>query len=236
MSLPDPARAGSPVTSERSDSSIASARPLGVLGLGAVAVILLGAIATAIPYAGYAGEGYSPVNHFISELGERPQSQLAVVFNAGVVIGGIGLGLFLAIVSRHLTGRYRPALLLAGIVAGTSGTLVGLFPMDTHAAHRLASDVFFLSGWIVAAVFSLWLATGRRPGLPRLLLAPGILCVAVSLIFIGVYSTYHPIDPNANIVARSAMWTVPLLEWASLLSLLLWFVCLSAVLVRQKAD
>jgi len=32
------------------------------------------------------------------------------------------------------------------------------------------------------------------------------------------------------------MWTVPLLEWASLLSLLLWFVCLSAVLVRQKAD
>jgi len=236
MSLPDPARAGSPVTSERSDSSIASARPLGVLGLGAVAVILLGAIATAIPYAGYAGEGYSPVNHFISELGERPQSQLAVVFNAGVVIGGIGLGLFLAIVSRHLTGRYRPALLLAGIVAGTSGTLVGLFPMDTHAAHRLASDVFFLSGWIVAAIFSLWLATGRRRGIPRLLLAPGILCVAVSLIFIGVYSTYHPIDPNANIVARSAMWTVPLLEWASLLSLLLWFVCLSAVLVGQKAD
>jgi len=236
MSLPDPARAGSPVTSERSDSSIASARPLGVLGLGAVAVILLGAIATAIPYAGYAGEGYSPVNHFISELGERPQSQLAVVFNAGVVIGGIGLGLFLAIVSRHLTGRYRPALLLAGSVAGTSGTLVGLFPMDTHAAHRLASDVFFLSGWIVAAIFSLWLATGRRRGIPRLLLAPGILCVAVSLIFIGVYSTYHPIDPNANIVARSAMWTVPLLEWASLLSLLLWFVCLSAVLVRQKAD
>ena len=236
MSLPDPARAGSPVTSERSDSSIASARPLGVLGLGAVAVILLGAIATAIPYAGYAGEGYSPVNHFISELGERPQSQLAVVFNAGVVIGGIGLGLFLAIVSRHLTGRYRPALLLAGIVAGTSGTLVGLFPMDTHAAHRLASDVFFLSGWIVAAIFSLWLAPGRRRGIPRLLLAPGILCVAVSLIFIGVYSTYHPIDPNANIVARSAMWTGPLLEWASLLSLLLWFVCLSAVLVRQKAD
>ena len=236
MSLPDPARAGGPATSERSDSLIASARPVGVLGLGAVAVILLGAIATAIPYVGYAGERYTPLNHFISELGERPESQLAVVFNAGVVIGGIGLGLFLAIVSRHLTGRYRPALILAGIVAGTSGTLVGLFPMDTHAAHRLASDVFFLSGWIVAAIFSLWLATGRRPGFPRVLLAPGVLCVAVSLIFIGVYSTYRPIDPNANILERSAIWTVPLLEWASLLSLLLWLVCLSLVLVRQKAD
>jgi hypothetical protein len=29
---------------------------------------------------------------------------------------------------------------------------------------------------------------------------------------------------------------VPLLEWASLLSLLLWFVCVSLVLVRQRTD
>jgi len=78
--------------------------------------------------------------------------------------------------------------------------------------------------------------SARAAGFPRLLLAPGILCVAVFLVFIGAYSTYRPIDPNANILERSAIWTVPLLEWASLLSLLFWFVCLSLVLVRQKAD
>jgi len=81
------------------------------------------------------------------------------------------LGLFLLILSRRLTGRYRPALMLAGIVAGTSGALVGIFPMDTHAVHRLVSSVFFCTGWIVVAVFSVWLARRRPSGYPRWLLA-----------------------------------------------------------------
>lgn len=220
----------------RSDPFDVSPRTAGVLGLGASAVILLGALVTAIPYVGYAGEGYSPLNHFISELGETGRSQLAPVFNAGIVLGGIGLGLFLLLLSRRLTGRYRPALMLAGSVAGTSGTLVGIFPMDTHAVHRLVSGVFFCTGWIVVAVFSVWLARHRRSGFPRWLLVPGAISVAIFFAFLAVYSTYRPIDPDAHIVERSAIWIVPLLEWASLLSLLAWFVCVSLVLVRQRAD
>jgi Protein of unknown function (DUF998). len=205
----------------------------GWLGLGAAGIILLGALATAIPYVGYAGEGYSPLNHFISELGEVAVSRLAVVFNAGIVIGGIGLGLFLMILSRRLTGRYRPALVLAGIVAGVSGTLVGLFPMDTHATHRLVSGVFFCTGWIVAAIFSAWLMRHPASGFPRWLVVPGAACVAVFMAFLAVYSTYRPLDPNAHILERPTVWTVPLLEWASLLSLLAWFVCVSLVLVHR---
>ena len=155
------------------------------------------------------------------------------MFNAGIVIGGVGLGLFLLILSRRLTGRYRPALLLAGIVAGTSGTLVGIFPMDTHAVHRLVSGVFFCTGWIVVAVFSVWLARHPQSGFPRRLLVPGAISVAIFFVFLAVYSTYRPIDPDAPILERSAIWTVPLLEWASLLSLLAWFVCVSLVLVRR---
>jgi len=43
------------------------------------------------PYRGYAGEGYSPLTHFISELGEIAASRLAWAFNLGIVLGGIGL-------------------------------------------------------------------------------------------------------------------------------------------------
>lgn len=211
-----------------------SARTVGALGLGATAVILLSALATAIAYVGYAGEGYSPLNHFVSELGETAESRLAPVFNAGIVIGGIGLGLFLVIVSRHLTGRYRPALMLSGIVAGTFGSLVGIFPTGTHPVHSLVSGVFFCTGWIVAAVFGAWLVRRPQSVFPRWLLVPGAIAVAVSLVFLAVYSTYRPIDPNAHIVERSAIWMVPLLEWASLLSLLAWFVCVSLVLVRRS--
>ena len=157
------------------------------------------------------------------------------MFNAGIVIGGIGLGLFLLILARHLTGRYRPAVMLAGIVAGTFGTLVGVFPMDTHAVHRLISGVFFCTGWIVVAVFSVWLARHPQSGFPRRLLVPGAISVAIFFAFLAVYSTYRPVDPDAPILERSAIWTVPLLEWASLLSLLAWFVCVSLVLVRRRA-
>jgi hypothetical membrane protein len=208
-------------------------RWVGWLGLCATSAILLGALITAIAYVGYAGESYSPFNHFISELGETSQSRLAPVFNAGVVIGGIGLGLFLLILARHLTSGYRLALGLTAIVAGASGSLVGAFPMDTHAVHRVVSGVFFCTGWIVAAVFSAWLLRHPQPGFPRWLVWPGALSIATSFAFVIVYSTYRPIDPDAQILGRAALWTVPMLEWASLLTLLLWFLCVSHVLARR---
>jgi hypothetical protein len=62
--------------------------------------------------------------------------------------------------------------------------------------------------------------------------AVGIVFVA----FIAVYATYHPADPNAHILVRSEVWTVPLLEWASLLSLLAWLACVAASLLRDPAD
>lgn len=210
-----------------------SDRTAGRLGLASTAVILLGALITAIAYVGPGGEGYSLLNHFISELGELGQSRLALVFDAGVVIGGIGLGLFVTILSRRLTGRYRSGLMLAGIVAAMSGCLVGVFPMDTHALHRIVSGAFFCTGWIVAAIFTVWLARHPKSGLPRELLAPGILSVVVDIVFVAVYATWRPVDPDAAIVSRPAVWNVPLLEWASLLTLLLWFVCVAVVLARR---
>ena len=220
----------------RNDPLAVSALTAGVVGIVATAVILIGALITAIPYVGYAGEGYSPLNHFISELGESPQSQLAPAFNAGIVVGAVGLGLFLMILSRRLTGRYRPALMLAGLVAGTSGALVGFFPMDTHAAHRVVSGVFFCTGWIVAAIFSVWLQRRPQPDFPRWLLLPGAATVGIFVAFLAIYSTYRPLDPDANIIERPPVWSVPLLEWASLLSLLLWFVCVSLALLRHRHD
>lgn len=65
-----------------------TSRRLVMLGLGSVGVILLGMVVAALPYRGYAGEGYSPLNHFISELGEIAASRLAWAFNLGIVLGG----------------------------------------------------------------------------------------------------------------------------------------------------
>ena len=39
--------------------------------------------------------------------------------------------------------------------------------------------------------------------------------------------------PDAAVIDRPDIWAVPVLEWASLLSLLAWFVCVSAVLLSE---
>jgi hypothetical membrane protein len=234
--LPEPVstgtRAAGPAAARRTLLPHLSARNAGRLGLASIAAILVGEIATAIVYAGPAGEAYSPLNHFISELGQTSQSRLAPVFNAGIVIGGLGMGAFLLALAGHLTGRFRGGLMAAGSIAGISGVLVGFLPMDTHAVHRFVSAVFFCTGWIVVAIFSVWLAR-HRSGFPRLLLVPGTISVAIFWAFLTVYSTYHPLDQDAPILERPAVWTVPLLEWAALLSLLLWFGCLSLLMLRR---
>jgi hypothetical membrane protein len=213
-----------------------SPRRTGLLGLGSVALILAAMSVTAIAYRGYAGEAYSPLNHFVSELGEIAVSRLAWVFNLGVVLGGVGLGSFLMLVRRDLTGRFRVAFGVAAAVAWISGALVGVFPMDYHAIHRAVSDAFFLSGGTAAAVFSLWLVAGPRSAYPRWLLAPGVIVVAIFVTFVGVYSTYRPADPDARIIERLGVWSVTILEWASLLSLLLWLACIAATYLRRPAD
>jgi hypothetical membrane protein len=214
-----------------------TSRRLGLLGLASTGIILLGMVTAAVPYRGRADEAYSPFNHFVSELGEIAVSRLAWAFNLGIILGGIGLGTFLLLLTDRLSGRFRVALAAAGLAAGASGTLVGAFPMDYLLTHRIVSGIFFLTAWLVAGVFNAWLLAGPRPGWPRWLLIPGGGVVAVFLTFVAVYSTYRPPNPDGPIVNRpDAFWSVPFLEWAALLSLLAWFVCVSMVLLRQSSD
>jgi hypothetical membrane protein len=221
------------VTKTQTLSLRIDSRRLGILGLTSTSMILAAMLVTAVAYAGPAGEPYSPLNHFISELGEIAVSRLAWVFNLSLVAGGAGLGLFLVLLGRRLTARTRTAFLAFGAVAGVSGTLVGVFPMDYHVIHRVVADLFFMTGWIVAGTFSLWLVSARRAGFPRWLAAIGPVVGTISLAFIAVYSTYHPTNPDAAVIDRPDIWAVPVLEWASLLSLLAWFVCVSAVLLSE---
>jgi hypothetical membrane protein len=213
----------------------AGPREAGLLGLGSTAIILAGASIAGLVYSGSAGEPYSPLNHFISELGDLSQSRLAAVYDSGIVAGGLGLGSFLAILARHLTEGAGRVMRVAAVVAATSGILTGLLPMDFDPVHEVVSGVFFVCAWSVAAIFSAWLLAGRRPGFPRWLLVPGLGCIPFFAGFVLAYATSAPIDHRALAAHRPDVWAVPLLEWAALLSLLSWFAALSLVLVPRRS-
>jgi hypothetical membrane protein len=208
-----------------------------VLGLASVGVILLGMVIAGVAYRGHAGEAYSPLNHFISELGEIAASRLAAAFNLGILVGGLGLLAFLMILAGRLDGRYRSALIAVGAVSGVAGALVGVFPMDYRNLHQIVAGVFFLTGWLTTIVASLWLVRAPAPSLPRWLLIPGAVVVVATLTFIPVFSGYRPANPGGPVLDRpDGVWSVAVLEWAALLSLLAWFVCVSLALLREPPE
>ncbi len=62
-----------------------------IAGLAGVLAVLLGSLVAGIFYRGKDGERYSPLNHFISELGEEGVSAKAGWFNLSLIVSGLCL-------------------------------------------------------------------------------------------------------------------------------------------------
>src|SRR6187397_2957825 len=101
---------------------------------GSVVLAFLSAVA-ALVYTGTQGEGFSPLNHWISELGEMSVSEMGFLFNVGIFVSGICLAIFMT--TLGVTRRTRLAWLYVpvGILSGVGGAFVGVFPMDSGGPH-----------------------------------------------------------------------------------------------------
>ena len=108
-------------------------RPHPSSGSSGVALILLGAIASGLSYQGRTGEPYSLLNHFVSELGDTRYAARAWAFNAGLLLGGLLLTVFMLGVTARVRGSFRYLFGLAALITGVAGTLVGLLPTRTYS-------------------------------------------------------------------------------------------------------
>ncbi len=203
-------------------------RLLAVTGTG---IVLLGSALSALFYHGKLGERYSPLNHFISELGERGVSRLAAAFNLGLVFGGlcllpaiIGLGLMLGDLFAWLG-------MAAGIVAGISLALVGCFPMDAITPHIRAAVTYFRSGLLMVLLFSLAIAlqpaeTDRLHPLLSLAGVPSILAFGFFLVYSRVSlkvkdSALAPLEND-----RPRIWGLAIAEWLIFLTTVPWLLAI----------
>src|SRR4051794_40026747 len=140
-----------------------SPRTAALLGWTGVAAFAIGSIVAALAYHGTAGEPYSPLNHYVSELGARGTGGLGIVFNAGIVIGAICLLVFLGEVGRLIGGVRGTAIGVLGVVAGIAGACVGIFPMDQRSVHVLVASTYFVSLAGSVALATLWMGGPRLP-------------------------------------------------------------------------
>jgi hypothetical membrane protein len=203
---------------------------LRVAGIGGPAVVATSALATAIAYRGSKGQPYSPLSHWVSELGEEDVSRLAPVFNAGAVVGGACLGLVMTSLAMTRRGGLARAYGPIGAVAGIAGALVGRFPMNRIVPHAIASVSFFNLTALAIALASVDFAKRPEPRFGRIQASIGAASTAAFVAFALVVSEAIRTQGLAALEAPDPCEAVsPLtsLEWATLLLIMAWVVSTS---------
>lgn len=189
----------------------------GILGSLAIAV---GSLVTALAYTGSNGQPYSPLNHFVSELGELAVSKLAVVFNTALIIGGVCFVVFMIGLAAAGSGRLRYAYGLLGVIAGIGGALVGVFPMDYLRVHSLAALTFFLLGLVTVLLASIDFVRPADPRFPRWLsVLGGATVLAFAVFLVILFGTADGLTRPDQRVAASPL---TIFEWLLIVGINLW--------------
>jgi hypothetical membrane protein len=192
--------------------------------IGSAFFVIASVVAGAF-YLGTQNERFSPLNHWVSELGEVGVSSLALVFNIGLFVGGLALALFFFALGRLRSSRLASVYVIVGVVAGVSGALVGVFPMNNRAIHIVFALGFFVLGWVAVGLASLDIWRRPEPRFSRWLPALGALTVTVFLLFLSVYIPYLYTGTGLD---RPDVSVATVLEWLVLIGIMGWVLVASA--------
>ena len=189
-----------------------------------ILIILLCVLIAASSYVGRQNEAYSFLNHFISELGEIGVSPLALIFNGGLILGGLLTSCFMLGMAIHIGGRWGLGLGIVGLVTSITVTLVGIYPMNQLEIHMVTANTFFRGGLLVSLGYSLYILCSRQPQLPRVTaITSGITVLAFALF---LWFLPAPQEGSGSIVEilknRPEIWALPILEWFVFLSVMVW--------------
>lgn len=206
-------------------------------GIAAFIALAVACAGGALVYQGAQNEAYTPINHWISELGQLGVSEGAELFNAALMFGGGAFALFVMGMAMTSPSRLRWVFGPAGVIAGIGGIFVGVYPMNAGDAHALSAATFFLLAWVFVAVASLAFVRACEPRHPAWLALLGAVTALVTLAFLISLR----VDPEARarmqstgpIVDRPPVWIPTILEWATLLLVMTWVLLTSLAWLRQ---
>jgi hypothetical membrane protein len=204
----------------------------GMIGSAAIAG---SAVLAAIAYHGTDGEAYSPLNHYVSELGQLGVSSLAAVFNSGLIVGGVCFAVFMLGLGWTRGGLGGRGYGLIGAIAGVAGALVGIYPLNNVGTHGLVAFAFFNVTWIAIALASVDILVRPDPRLPLLLAVLGLVVVAAFIGFIWAYALFsvgggRGIAPTPS--TRAAIDPVTVFEWLAVAGVATWTFAVAATWVR----
>jgi hypothetical membrane protein len=202
-----------------------------IFGLFGTSLVIISVLLSAIFYRGRQGEHYSPLNHFVSELGELGVSSMAKVFNVGFIVGGLALVPYMIGLGIKLESVLGWVATAFGVISSLACSAVGIFPMNNLTPHARAAMTFFRAG--LAMIFFYGLAIlFQSPGRQVVSQSANILSLLAFCSYAGflIKTTIdrprqkpeNDLDPQLVWENRPKVSMTTILEWAIFVSTILW--------------
>jgi len=180
-------------------------------------------------YVGAEGEAYSMFNHAVSELGELGISELAWMFNIGMILAGIlfipfmiGFGLYINNIISKITA-------VVGVYSAASIVLVGIFPMNYIYEHSVAAISFFLSGMVMTLLWAIAILVQKEVRVHKGLSLGGFINMTIFALFLyGPFGSFGPPRPEFSMRIT--------LEWAIYWAIIGYLLILSLYVWRKEKD
>ncbi len=193
-------------------------------GLMGCFLVLFGLYASASNY--FRPDGYSPANHFISELGLSDASTMAHIFNRSVMSGGILMMIFALGLGNFIgKGKREKVATLVGMIATLAFSGIGYFTAVDHTSHLIVAMIFFGGAMVSILLFSYTIWVDRESGLNVYISFHGVLIAVIYVItvFAPKELLFQSINDPDHFV-RPDIWELSILEWVYCFLILSWIV------------
>jgi hypothetical membrane protein len=207
-----------------------------VCGILGSVLMLLCVWGASIPFTGMYEENYSPLNHYISELGDRRFSEWCALFNYGLIVSSSLLVVFSIGFTRQFKGWQRVVTGILGLSTGISCFLVGAFPVDNLRPHILVALVFFHSALVMVFFNTAVTIFTKQPVLPKWTITLGIVtALAFAAFVVSPSDLLREWTRDPKHFVRPDIWLQPILEWACFYSIIAWILTVAMLMRRQTA-
>jgi hypothetical membrane protein len=209
-----------------------------ITALAGVVVLLVGIFAAAVYFEESQGGGYSPLNHFISELGWGRDSPKAWVFNTCICVGGLLLMPIMLMMGERLCTPLGRAGMSVGVFAALCGGAVGLLPLEFLVPHLCVALLFFLGLFLSISLFTIALCReGHADWTSRAVIAAGCVAAAACAALIALPKgemLRFLTAPDSFL--RPDFWWLPFAEWSAFASMCIWVGTVAALLWRRRVS
>ena len=189
---------------------------------------------TAAFYVGEQGEDYSFLNHFISDLGNPLISRYAPVFNIGIVMAGLGFGIFAHSLKGYIPTRLANVSIGMGMVASVLCTGVGLVPAHYGNWHLLVALSFFSLMTLAMTLYSWCIWRDKNKTFPRYIAIYGFCAFGAFCLFLLMPKDLLAAENELGLLfKRPRFWALAFWEWIVFFILTTW-VILVAVYVWSR--